>query len=97
MSVKYFPAETPGDTWGAGPPACSEAAVLANGGALAFDSWSFALHPDLACWRVTGDPIIIGSSAMSVMQGFEKFNFNIRRNATTSAVPTYLDLEGFVA
>jgi hypothetical protein len=97
MSVKYFPPETPGDTWGAGPPVCSEEAVIANGGALAFDLWSFDLHPKIACWRVTGKPIIIGDSAMSVMQGFEMFNFNVRAMGTSPAVPTQLDIEGYIA
>ena len=46
------------------------------------------------CWAITGQAIIIGDTAFSVMAGFECCNFNFRVDSTQAAVPTYLALKG---
>ena len=94
MSVKYFDPTSPPNTYPPGSPSCSRESVLAQGGALAFDEWSYDLHPALACWRVTGIPIPIGPYGYSLMQALEMFNVNIRAAGSQSTVPTQLALEG---
>ena len=37
------------------------------------------------CWAVTGAPVIINDTYMSVMAGFEMINFNFRVDGTSRA------------
>jgi hypothetical protein len=46
------------------------------------------------CWGVTGAPIIIGDTSMSVQYGFEMCNFNFRVFTTFPAVANQTDLSG---
>ena len=93
---KYLNPMKPPDSFGPGTPSCSREAVLANGGALAFDEWSYAIHPIFACWRVTGIPTPITPYGDTLMQALERFNVNIRSEGSQRTVPTQLALEGFV-
>ena len=94
MAVKYFNPTTPPGTYLPGA-LCSENVAMALGGSVAFDEYTYALHPGLGCWRVTGIPIDINGSAFSVMMGFEMFNVNVRSSGSEGrAVPTQLALEG---
>lgn len=51
----------------------------------------------MACWKVSGAPVIIGSGWMPVQAGFELCNFNYRVHSSVAAVPVKLDLPGVVA
>lgn len=46
------------------------------------------------CWKVSGQPVIIGDTYMSVHAGFECCNFNFRTDTTSSPVPMLAALPG---
>jgi hypothetical protein len=74
-----------------------DADVFAVMGPVGCDGLPGAYANDIVgrgCWAVTGKPVIIGDTYMSVQAGFECTNFNFRVDGTCSPVPSQGGLPG---